>query len=68
MGHCTVPGLARGRLLAEIAQMLEVQEYLDVWPEDNIADPYALRAPMDPKQVWVPLKCPPPIMKMVGFV
>eukprot|EP00667_Euglena_gracilis_P002314 EG_transcript_2315 len=39
-----------GRLLAEIAQMLEVQEYLDVWPEDNIADPYALRAPMDPKQ------------------
>eukprot|EP00668_Euglena_longa_P000828 GGOE01000997.1.p1 GENE.GGOE01000997.1~~GGOE01000997.1.p1 ORF type:complete len:716 (-),score=242.76 GGOE01000997.1:287-2434(-) len=39
-----------GRLLAEIAQMLEVQEYLDVWPEDNIADPYSLRVPMDMKQ------------------
>jgi len=48
-----VRGSPHGRLLAEIAQTIEVQEYLDVWPEDNAEDPYSLSAPQDPKQAVI---------------
>uniref|UniRef100_A0A7S1J9X0 Uncharacterized protein n=1 Tax=Eutreptiella gymnastica TaxID=73025 RepID=A0A7S1J9X0_9EUGL len=39
-----------GRLMAEVAHAYEVQEYLDVWPDEENKDPYVLLKPFQDKQ------------------